>query len=46
VDVGVRMTQVIARRLRFSNEDSEQIVALVANHMRFKDVEQMRGFDA
>src|SRR6266404_5575279 len=43
VDVGVRMTQVIARRLRFSNEDLEQIVALVANHMRFKDVEQMRA---
>ena len=43
VDVGVRMTQDIARRLRFSNEDTEQIVALVANHMRFKDVEQMRA---
>src|SRR6267142_1764031 len=33
----------IARRLRFSNDDTEQIVALVANHMRFKDVEQMRA---
>jgi putative nucleotidyltransferase with HDIG domain len=43
VDVGVRMAQVIGRRLRFSNEDAEQIVALVANHMRFKDVEQMRA---
>lgn len=43
VDVGVRMAQDIARRLRFSNEDMEQIVALVANHMRFKDVEQMRA---
>jgi poly(A) polymerase len=43
VDVGVRMTQDITRRLRFSNEDSEQILALVANHMRFKDVEQMRA---
>jgi poly(A) polymerase len=42
VDVGVRLTQDITRRLRFSNEDSEQIVALVANHMRFKDVEHMR----
>jgi poly(A) polymerase len=42
-DVGVRMTRDIARRLRFSNEDTEQIVALVANHMRFKDVEQMRA---
>src|SRR5229473_140861 len=43
VDVGVRMTQDLTRRLRFSNDDGEQIVALVANHMRFKDVEQMRA---
>jgi poly(A) polymerase len=43
VDVGVQMTQEITRRLRFSNDDAEQIVALVANHMRFKDVEQMRA---
>jgi poly(A) polymerase len=43
VDVGVRMAQDITRRLRFSNEDTEQIVALVANHMRFKDVELMRA---
>ncbi|HKR30384.1 MAG TPA: HD domain-containing protein, partial [Terriglobales bacterium] len=43
VDVGVRMAQDIVRRLRFSNEDTEQILALVANHMRFKDVEQMRA---
>jgi len=43
VDVGVNLTQEITRRLRFSNEDSEQIQALVASHMRFKDVEQMRA---
>ncbi len=43
VDVGVRMTQDLTRRLRFSNDDAEQIAALVANHMRFKDVEQMRA---
>ncbi len=43
VDVGVRITQEITRRLRFSNEDSEQIQALVASHMRFKAVEQMRS---
>ena len=42
VDVGVRLAENITRRLRFSNDDAEQIVALVANHMRFKDVEQMR----
>lgn len=42
VEVGVRVTEEICRRLRFSNADAEQIAALVANHMRFKDVPQMR----
>jgi poly(A) polymerase len=42
VDVGARMAEDICRRLRFSNEETEQITALVANHMRFKDVAQMR----
>lgn len=42
VEVGVRIAEDICRRLRFSNEDSEQIAALVANHMRFKDVPNMR----
>jgi poly(A) polymerase len=36
------MADHICRALRFSNEDTEQIEALVANHMRFKDVQQMR----
>jgi len=43
VDVGVRMAEEICRRLRFSNEDTEQILVLVDNHMRFKDVESMRA---
>jgi poly(A) polymerase len=42
-DVGVRMGEVICQRLRFSNQDSEQILALIANHMRFKDVSRMRA---
>jgi poly(A) polymerase len=42
VDVGVRMAEVICRRLRFANEETEQVKALVANHMKFKDVAQMR----
>ncbi len=42
VDVGVKMAEAICERLRFSNEDTEQIASLVANHMRFKDVTQMR----
>jgi poly(A) polymerase len=42
VEVGVRMTEEILGRLRFSNEDTAQIVALVKNHMRFGDILQMR----
>jgi poly(A) polymerase len=42
VDVGMRVAEAICRRLRFSNEDTEQIVALVANHMRFSAVEGMK----
>jgi poly(A) polymerase len=41
-EVGTRMAEEICRRLRFSNEDTAQIAALVANHMRFKDVLQMK----
>lgn len=41
-EVGTRMAEEICRRLRFSNEDTAQIAALVANHMRFKDVPQMK----
>jgi poly(A) polymerase len=43
VDVGVRMAEGICERLRFSNQDREQILALIANHMRFKDVSRMRA---
>jgi len=42
VEVGVRMAEEICRRLRFSNEDRDRIAALVANHLRFKDVPQMK----
>ena len=41
-EVGARMAVAICRRLRFSVSDIEQIEALVANHLRFKDVFQMR----
>jgi poly(A) polymerase len=43
VAVGVRMAEEICHRLRFSNEDTCQIVALVDNHMKFKDVWHMRS---
>ena len=42
VEVGVRIAEVILHRLHFSNEESEQILALVKNHMRFGDVLHMR----
>ena len=42
VDVGVRMAEAICRRLRFSNEETEQIAALVGNHMRFGAVAGMK----
>jgi poly(A) polymerase len=41
-EVGTRMAEEICRRLRFSNDDTSQIAALVANHMRFKDVPHMK----
>jgi len=42
VEIGVRMADALCSRLRFSNDDTDQIKALVANHMKFKDVSQMR----
>jgi poly(A) polymerase len=42
VEVGIRMGEEICRRLKMSSDDTEQILALIANHMKFKDVEQMR----
>src|SRR5271157_3424639 len=42
VEVGVRMAHEICRRLNFSNDDTEQIEALVANHMRFADAPRMK----
>ena len=42
VEVGVRMAQDILDRLRFSNDETAQILALVENHMRFGDVEKMK----
>jgi poly(A) polymerase len=42
VEVGVKMAEEICRRFRFSNEETEQILSLVTNHMRFKDVPLMK----
>ncbi len=42
VEVGVKMAAEICRRLRFSNDETEQILALVDHHMRFGHVFQMK----
>ena len=42
VEVGVKMTEQLGRELRFSNEELEQVSALVENHMKFADVTRMR----
>jgi poly(A) polymerase len=42
VEVGVKIAEEICRRLRFSNDETAQIVALVDNHMRFGHVSRMK----
>jgi putative nucleotidyltransferase with HDIG domain len=42
VEEGVRLARYILHRLRFSREECEQVVALVANHMRFAEVRNMK----
>ena len=41
-EIGARMAEEICHRFRFSGDDTAQIISLVASHMRFKDVPQMR----
>ncbi len=42
VEVGVKMAEKICRDLRFSNDETEQILALVDNHMRFGHATRMK----
>ncbi len=42
VEVGVKMAAEILRRLRFSNHETDQILALIDNHMRFGAVQRMK----
>ena len=42
VEVGERVAQEILKRLRLSNDETTQVLALVANHMRFADVKKMK----
>jgi poly(A) polymerase len=41
-EVGTSIAAAICRRLRFSNDETAQILSLVANHKRFGDVERMK----
>lgn len=42
VEVGVAIAEKILARLRFSNDETAQILALIKNHMRFGDILQMK----
>jgi poly(A) polymerase len=42
VEVGVKMTEQLGRKLRFSNDELSQVSSLVANHMKFAEVTRMR----
>jgi putative nucleotidyltransferase with HDIG domain len=42
VEEGVKLARGILSRLRFSRDDMEQVEALIANHMRFKDAHRMK----
>jgi poly(A) polymerase len=42
VEVGVKIAEGICERMRFSNDETEQILALVDNHMRFGHVTRMK----
>ena len=42
VEVGMAIARKLLGKLRFSNEEMEQILALIENHMRFKDVGRMK----
>ena len=42
VELGERIARDILNRLRFSNAEIDQVLALIANHMRFKHVPEMR----
>jgi poly(A) polymerase len=43
VEAGVEIARDILTRLRFSNDDLEQVLLLVANHMKFKDAPRMKA---
>jgi len=42
VEVGMAVARTILNRLRFSNEECAQIIALIQHHMQFGDVMKMK----
>ena len=42
VEAGMDIARVLLNRLRYSNDEIAQVEALIANHMRFKDLPNMR----
>jgi poly(A) polymerase len=42
VEVGMAIARTILNRLRFSNEDCAQIIALIQHHMQFGDIMKMK----
>ncbi len=43
VEVGMAIAADICRRMRFSNDEARQILALIEHHMRFMNAPQMRA---
>ncbi|HEX3092813.1 MAG TPA: CCA tRNA nucleotidyltransferase [Candidatus Angelobacter sp.] len=41
-EIGTKMAGEICRRFRLSNDDTGQVLSLVANHMRFADLTRMK----
>ena len=42
VEVGIAIARTILTRLRFSNDECDQILALIKHHMQFGDVQKMK----
>jgi poly(A) polymerase len=42
VEAGVKIARGILDRLRFSRAETDDVLALIANHMRFKDIMHMK----
>jgi poly(A) polymerase len=41
-EIGTKMAEDICHRFRLSNDDTDHVLSLVANHMRFGDVQRMK----